>query len=299
MKLDFVIIGGQKCGSTYIQNVIDNHPEINMVEKESPHFEDPDYANNGLARLKKKLDNLDQSKILGIKRPNYLGKPEVADRIHQLNPKMKLIAILRNPLDRFKSAYFHQMSYGVGPVLPLNTGALRLLNGDLKEQYPRTSEVLDFGLYSKHLEKYTSMFGENLLTLTFDELKHDNLAVIKKCYHFLGVDDSYIPHQILDKRPMKVNYSLQSARFLTLRNRFRFDYNKDKTRIYQKKKTFGDRLCIKSIEFFNDLVFIKILKQKKKPKFTNEIRERLIRWYLQDIELLEQIINKDLSAWKS
>ena len=43
MKLDFAIIGGQKCGSTYLHHVISEHPEVEMVSGESPQFEDPDY----------------------------------------------------------------------------------------------------------------------------------------------------------------------------------------------------------------------------------------------------------------
>ncbi|MEM8509768.1 MAG: sulfotransferase domain-containing protein [Bacteroidota bacterium] len=299
MKLDFVIIGGQKCGSTYVQRVIENHPEVEMIEGECPHFEDPDYQNDGLVKLQQRLALLDQKKLLGIKRPNYLGKPEVPDRIFKANSDIKVIVILRNPLDRFKSAYFHQMNYGVGPTLPLNIGAERILSGAIEKEYPRSKEVLQFGLYAEHLKKYVALFDKNILILTFDELKNDHLGLIKKCYTFLGVDNVFIPHKILDERPMKVNYAIRSVKFLNLRNPLRFEYNEDKTRMYPKKRNIVDKAGIKTIELVNDLIFGKILKKEGKPKFSDEIKSKLLRWYAKDIAQLEILIQKDLSNWKS
>jgi hypothetical protein len=58
IKLDFVIIGRQKCGSKYLQTVINNHPEVNMAPGEVTFIEIADYKNSGLEKQKERLSNL-------------------------------------------------------------------------------------------------------------------------------------------------------------------------------------------------------------------------------------------------
>ncbi|MGB5819500.1 MAG: sulfotransferase domain-containing protein [Saonia sp.] len=298
MKLDFIIIGGQKCGSTYIHKTIRHHPQVDMIDEECPHLESPDFENGGLEELKDRLGRLDQSKVIGIKRPNYLAKPEVPERIYAIDPSIKIIVILRNPLERFKSAYFHQMNGGTGPVVSLNNGAKGILNNKYRENYPRSSEVLEFGYYGKYLEKYMALFPNNLLVLTFDELKKDKISLIKKCYQFLNLDDTFIPHEILENRPQKVNYSLQSTKLLALRNRFRYSYNSDKTRIFKKQQSILDKFCAKGIEKMNQIIFNSIFRNNKKPDFSPSIKEELLTRYKPDIEILENMIDRDLTSWK-
>ena len=108
MKLDFIIIGGQKCGSTYLHHIINEHPEIDTLPGESPYFESPDYEDYGMDKLEKLINELDQNKVIGIKRPNYLSKPEVPLRIFKENRKIKLIVILRNPIERLWAKYSHR-----------------------------------------------------------------------------------------------------------------------------------------------------------------------------------------------
>jgi hypothetical protein len=171
LKLDFVIIGGQKCGSTYLQTVITKHPEVDMPLGEAPFLASPDFENKGLEKLKTFLGDLDRNKLNGIKRPDYLFKPEVINRMVAINQDIKAIVILRNPIERLKSAYFHYMNDGFGPILPLNEGVGLLINGKLKDRYPRTEELIEFGFYSKYLKNYKTLLKDNLLVLFYDDLK--------------------------------------------------------------------------------------------------------------------------------
>jgi len=298
MKLDFIIIGGQKCGSTYLHEVINEHPDIEMVPGECPHFESPDYEKGGVEQLNKLIEKLDNNKILGIKRPSYLSKSEVPFRIKKVNNKVKLIVILRNPLERLKSAYFHYMNYGFSPLLELNSGIEKLLNGDLAKQYPRTAEILEFSFYWKNLNHYLDIFKENILVLTYDELKEDRKSVIEKCYSFLGVNKSFIPSQSLNSRPQKVNYSLIRTRFLAKMNKHQYIYNKDRTRLFNKDKSVWDKCICGVIYLIDKYVLIFFIKNNKKPEFDSYIKQQLIKKYHLDIENLEKTLNVDLSRWK-
>lgn len=297
-KLDFVVIGGQKCGSTYLQNVIYSHPDIEMVKGEVPLLENPDFGEDGLLKLSKLLAALDQNKTLGIKRPNYLHKLEVVDRMLHINKDIKAIVILRNPLERFMSAYFHYMNYNFAPAVSLNTGVKRLLNGKLKKGYPRTVELLAFGFYSDAIEYYQSKLHDNLLVLFYDDLKRDKLNIIKKCYAFLSVDENFIPEDHdLNSTPQKVNYSLKRAWFLRVKNKYQYTYNKDKTRLFLKEQSKWDKMICRLIDQIDKYLVSRFCVDNKKPEFNLDIKQRLIEIYREDVETLQKRFNVNLTHW--
>ena len=298
MNLDFIIIGGQKCGSSYLHDVIAQHPQIAMIAGECPHFESPDFEQGGEDKLVELLAKLDQEKLKGIKRPNYLSRPEVPDRIKAANKNIKLIAILRKPLERLKSAYFHYMRYGFSPILSLNVGVEKLLKGELTTKYPRTVELLDFGHYCKYLENYMVLFNESLLVLRYDDLVKDKTSIIRKCYSFLGVDKAFVPYKSLDKRPQKVTYSLLRTWLLNKKNIHQFEYNQDKTRFFVKEQSAWNKFVSNNIDLFDRTIMQKLINNNEKPVFKNHIREQLMELYLPDIERLENLLEFDLSLWK-
>ena len=122
MLPNFVIIGAQKSASTFLQVCLSEHPDVFMPPGETPFFESPDYENSDISRLESLFNNRSESK-LGIKRPSYIGKPEVPKRIEYHLPDAKLIAVLRNPIDRAVSAYFHYINNGFIPCINLEKGA--------------------------------------------------------------------------------------------------------------------------------------------------------------------------------
>lgn len=298
MKIDFAIIGGQKCGSTFLHKAIYVHPEVDMINEECPQLESPDFEQGGLAKLKCQIDLLDQDKLIGIKRPNYLTRPEVPERLYELNNNIKLIVILRNPVERFKAAYFHQMNRGMVPLLSLNKGATGIINGDFAKKYPRSTEVLEFGFYCKYLQRYKHIFGKNLLILTFDELKSDSLQVIQRCYKFLSINDEFIPTDSLASRPQKVNYSLNSTKLLSLKFRFKYRYNNDKTRMFPKDQNVFDKIICWIIDQANRFIFHVLLREKTQPQFETAVRKALLARYRTDIEQLEMLLDRDLEKWK-
>lgn len=125
MLPNFIIIGAQKSASTFLQACLNDHPDIYMPYGETPFFESPDYERNNIRDLEKIFVDRDE-KCIGIKRPTYIGKPEVPERILAHLPNAKLIAVLRNPIDRAISAYFHNINYGFIPAIDVETGSKSL-----------------------------------------------------------------------------------------------------------------------------------------------------------------------------
>ena len=297
VKLDFVVLGGQKCGSTFLQSILEIHPEIEMLPGETASLEDPDYLNGGKEKLVNMLREKNRSKIIGLKRPNYLTKPEVLPRLIELNPNVKLIVILRNPFDRLRSAYFHYLNMGFIPVKPINIGLANILAGKLQKEYPRREEILEVGLYHKHLENYLRYFGDNIKIFLMDDLKSKQNQVISECYKFLGIDDMYMPPQkILKGRPQKVNYSLFRARVTRLMNPIRYKYWNNHTRIDRKKLYLHTAIIVILIRTI-DVLLSKVIANNK-PQFSRQLYSDLASFYSADIEHLASLINRDLSEWK-
>ena len=109
MLPDFLIIGGRKCGSTSLYNYLIQHPCVASPLRKEMHFFSTKFHKN-LAWYKanfpstryKSCSNKNQKKnfITCDASAEYLSYPNVAERVHQIIPKVKLIAILRNPIER-------------------------------------------------------------------------------------------------------------------------------------------------------------------------------------------------------
>ncbi|MEK6477301.1 sulfotransferase domain-containing protein [Catalinimonas sp. 4WD22] len=297
MKIKFAVIGGQKSGSTYIQSVLSAHPQVFMPEDEVPYFEDPDFQEGGMQKLEALFENVSNELVWGIKRPNLLGSSQYASRLKQNLGQIKLIVILRDPVIRAVSAYYHYMKDGFLPPLTLSEGMNNILEGKM-EGYGRHSEIIEFGLYYKHLKHYHKYFSQDqILILLYDELKKNKKEVIKKLYRFIGVDEGYNPEQVIDKTPQKVIYSIPRQSFISLSNQFKYSYNADKTRCFKKKQHLGDFLACKLIRGVDKLIMARIFSNKK-PPISKELHSSLYAQFREDIEHLEIFLQRDLSSWK-
>ncbi len=110
-KPDFLIIGAQKSGTTSLFDLLVTHPKILMPPNKEVHFFDFQYQ-NGLSWYYSQLPDKFQSlrrNLIGEATPSYLYHLLSAERIYKTLPNTKLIAILRNPVDRAISQYFFEL----------------------------------------------------------------------------------------------------------------------------------------------------------------------------------------------
>lgn len=293
----FVIIGAQKSASSFMHKCLADHPEIYLPRREIPFFESPDYEQGSIKQLEKLFEGR-REQCLGIKRPNYIGKPEVPARIQTHLPNVKLIAVLRNPIDRAISAYFHKINYGFIPPLDVESGMRKMiLDPSFSFKYKRSPEIIEFGYYYKYLSRY-SQYMKNGLLLIFlhEDILSKPLESIQRAYNFLGVSPDFIP-QSLNTRPSKVLYSLPRLKLRSHRNRFKYVYNEDRTRLFSKEMTLIDKMFAGAITKLDQKIMARYLPNKK-PKVGLELRNMLYDLYASDIENLEHFLDRDLSAWK-
>lgn len=140
-----------------------------MPNRETPFFESADYETSDKGELESIFEGRTE-KCLGIKRPNYIVKAEVPSRIQQDLPDAKLIAVLRNPIERAISAYFHNIKYGFLPPLDIEIGMRKLLlDPSYSLKYKRAPEIIEFGFHYKYLTQYSQYMDNNQLLLFLHE----------------------------------------------------------------------------------------------------------------------------------
>ncbi|WP_333828982.1 sulfotransferase family protein [Pararhodobacter sp.] len=295
-KPDFVVIGAQKAASTFVQFCLSDHPDIWMPHGETTYFEDPDY---GLAPP----DYFDRlfrgrpEKIVGIKRPQYIGRSEVPSRICRDLPDAKLIAVLRDPVDRVVSAYYHYIRGGFLPVADPEAGLTKLLDGDqaLLSAYPRSWEVLEFGLYHKHLQNFGPFFERGRIhVLLQEEITGDPVRISADLYRFLQVDDSVLPKRT-SSRPQAVIYNTRRLALLRRMALLTSRYNADKTRSYGAKNAIARGVQI-GYSLFDAAVLARVWPSAR-PTLSPRLRARLADFYRSDVEGLSLLINRNLSHW--
>ncbi|TYL44993.1 sulfotransferase domain-containing protein, partial [Nocardioides sp. BGMRC 2183] len=188
-KLDFAIIGAQKSASTYLQDILTMHPEICLHAGEIAAFEDPWYHSGTSTYIDRLFDSSGKCEVRGIKRPDSLARPEVPPRLAADFPDLRLIVVLRDPVSRAVSAYFHYVRHRWIPHLQLNQGFEALLNGSLRERYSRANEILDFGNYGEHLTRYLSHFPKSsFLVISQEDLLANPALWAGRALRHVGVD---------------------------------------------------------------------------------------------------------------
>ena len=117
---DFIIIGSMKCGTTSLYYDICEHPCTLAAAYDEIGFFDSNFHlginwYRSMFPRKKQIEDVKQKEgtaITGEDTPFYFWKSDVIDRIHEVIPECKLIAILRNPIDRAYSNYQIGVKYG-------------------------------------------------------------------------------------------------------------------------------------------------------------------------------------------
>mgnify|MGYP006424640191 CR=1 FL=1 len=292
--VDFVVIGAQKAGSTFLLQCLEEHPEVFMVHWEVPFFQDPDYAADKVPQLEEMFRGQESKRARGLKRPNYLGDPAVPGRIARHYPDVKLIAVLRHPVERTVSAYFHYMQNGFLPVSPIETGLRRLLDQDTDSRFPNASQVIEFSRYGEHLERYLRHFSrDQMLIARFEEIRDSPLDLIRRSCEFIGVASDYQPERT-ERRPMASIYSIPRLRLLATVRPVISTFYHDRRRMRYRGWT-GKQLS-RIISRVDRSVLARLFPNRK-PQLSQDLQDRLNDAFKDDTNHLRELLNDSLPGW--
>ncbi len=191
----FLIIGAQKSATRWLRLNLGQHPEVFTAELELSFFNDGPTFRLGAEWYAEQFLGWEEQPIVGEATPGYMiwrhDPSLVAKRMHGFNPELRLIAILRNPIDRAYSGLVHHLRR---ERLPADTELL---------EYVSSRDPLDDRLclvtgswYAASLEPYIERFGDQLLVLMHDDIGTDPIGVYEQAVAHIGASPGFVPEEL-------------------------------------------------------------------------------------------------------
>ena len=193
-KIDFIVGGTQKGGTSALDNYLRNHPEIGMGDKKELHFFDDEniFSNSKIhySKYEQRFDFTAKKTIYGETTPIYIYWEPCCRRIWEYNPNIKLIFILRNPISR---AFSHwNMQYDRKVDKEEFSYAIRNESLRIRESLPlqhRIYSYMDRSFYSEQIRRFRRYFNEEqLMFIKYEHFNKHQENVLKDIFHFLEVD---------------------------------------------------------------------------------------------------------------
>lgn len=211
---DFLIIGAQKGGTTSLYTYLCRHPDVLRSARAEIHFFDQFYdrglgwyrAHFATSLERKRAGRRGRSRVLtGEATPYYIAHPHVAKRVRLALPSVKVIALLRNPVDRANSHYQHNRRLGREPLSfeeAIENETVRIGEGEgrirederhLSKAY-RIYSYLARGLYADQLAVWLgSIDRDQMLILRSEDLFEEPDRVYMDVLRFLGLREIALP----------------------------------------------------------------------------------------------------------
>lgn len=289
------LIGVQKSATTSVYNWLSQHPEIcaptalkdfEYFTRKS-YYTDDQLLNNFYKEVYKKEKVVLQGNV------HYIFFEESLKRIKAYCPDAKCILILRNPVERAISAYHYAVKFNY-ENLPLEEGfkqeAERLKSEDIRVLSELTYK--SHGLYYKQIKKFYEIFDKDQLEIhLYEDVSNNPEKVTASIFKFLGVDDKFKPEfntlnntgEVKNKMIQKVGFGDNPIRNFFVRKVLRLFLNEEqwaKLRFYIIHKNTR----FKKNDYLNEI----------NPIFYKKLKE----FFMEDIENLEKLLDRDLSSWK-
>jgi len=196
VKPNLIIIGSQKCGTTSLHNYLNEHPDIFMSSpmKEPGYFIFEEWAKSYWSEknivIKNKKEMLVKHMLIGYSGQKYFGESSTyytqnqREQLYQIPKQIKyevqspkLIFVIRNPLERLVSVYYHVLKYNN-------------YQGSFEEMLASSDSYYNTSLYYTRLKGYLEVFDKkDILILRFEDLIQNPQALISSVYNFLKLED--------------------------------------------------------------------------------------------------------------
>jgi hypothetical protein len=289
-KPDFFIVGAAKSGTTSLYNYITQHPNIFMpVEKEPFFFGDwrPSASREDLERYLRLFEDVPTDTLVGEASSTYLYLESAAREIKHFQPYAKIIIVLRNPVDRAYSQYWHHVRQELVSSSfeeELEEEEKRLQEG-WRGFYPGEeppSYYIKSGHYAEQVARFLKVFGSDSVRIyLFEDLVTDAEGVCRDVFSFLGVN----PDQPVDvRRIYNVSGPVRNAllgRLITRRLRI--------------KEVIKRVVPISWLRLVREWVLQRNV--ARVPEMRPETRRRLQELFREDVVYIQELTGRDLSHW--
>lgn len=231
---EFIIAGVQKCGTTSLYNYLNQHPQIQFALKKEVkyfdmHYEKPLSWYRAHFPVYRPFSR--QKVVVGEATPDYILFPEIGKEISQLNRKIKLILLLRDPVKRLISQYKYSYRRGFEDLkfkdaMEAETERLNKIPKDrsiTKNIIYRENSYYKRSMYYAQVSDWLKYFNlDQFYFLDLDELTQSPNVELNKVCQFLGVSahDHYNISQKFNSSPSEQTIEIHPEDILRLRQEF-------------------------------------------------------------------------------
>jgi hypothetical protein len=270
---DFIAIGPPRTGTTWLHGVLYHRTWLPRAVKET-HFFDR-YYDKGLQWYLDCFRAHADGRLVGEITPAYFASPVVRDRAARCLPQCKIICTLRDPVARAYSHYRKLHTVG-------------MTRGGFADEVMNNGEIREASRYAFHLRAWRELFGErNVRAFLYDDLEAHAQGYADAICRFIGVAPLELTPEV--NRSLDRNEVRRGARNRVIARRARdFMYWLQSLQAHRTIETLGRarlwQLCAYSGEEFAPLT----------PALEAQTRQH----FLPEVEALEELLERDLSAWK-
>ena len=189
---DFIIVGASKCGTSSLFQYLNYHPQILLPHKKELNFFTPQNLDRGLAWYYSQFPAITdyEGLLTGEASPAYFNNPYARDNISQLPKPVKIIILLRNPVERVISWYYHNIKCGQEhrPLLEVITTEITKVQTTPPERIDYSCDYVADSIYLNKIKKWLEIISEpNILIIQTETLAVQPEATMKQVFDFLDL----------------------------------------------------------------------------------------------------------------
>jgi hypothetical protein len=270
----FFVIGPPRTGTTWLHEILRQRAVLPSPTKETRFFDI--HFHRGLDWYSAHFPASPSNRIVGEIAPTYFACAKASQRIAQLLPDARVVCIFRNPVERVLSLYKLKCAYGLIPWT-------------LEQAMVRDPEMLESGRYATKLQAWQSALGrDRVLPLVYEDLRNEPQSFLDTLVDFVG-----IPRFPLGEHETR---SVHASETMTYPRSYRRTRN---------ASTLADWFKARRLDGLVAAVRNSPLRKLflgGGPPFTElplEIVAGLYELFRPEVERLEELLNRDLSSWKT
>lgn len=301
---DFLVIGVPKAGTTALHVALAGHPQLFLSQlKEPKHFlcDGPPPARGGPGDAKSfrewvwrredyeaLFDAAPPGTLRGESSPFYLHDPRAQQRLRDTVPRARLIAVLRDPVERAHSNWTHLWSAGLEPESDF-LAACRLQERRAAAGWAPFWQYLDLGRYGEQVQRlYTRFPREQVLVLRYRELREEPAITLRRICAFLGVATDVLSEIPAENVTAHVTPSLP--------NRVLSAALRAGTRV---ERLVPEHAAAGHWWRSTEAILSRHLQREQRPRqpLTADQRRQLLPYFAADIALLSELTGESYADW--
>jgi hypothetical protein len=299
---NFLVLGAAKCGTDALCNYLAQHPDVFVSPNREPTFFVSEgsptfpYTGPGDRRTRERFDmwvsSLEhyQSLFSGVTSETAIGEgttwymyfEDAPTRIRRHIPDARLIAVLRNPVDRAYSAYTMLLREGRESISDFGR-ALAAEEERTRRNWEPIWHYAKMGFYARQIQRYWDVFDrEQLKIVIYDDFNANPQAVVSDLYGFLEVDRAFIPDTSKRYNVSMVPNHVGMHNFISGEHPLKA--------AIKAVVPAGLRQGVKQKLVDGNL--------RRPTPMPAEVRRQLVEVFREDVLELEEMLGRDLSRWR-